>query len=54
MVQVGLKQGQAVLDVGSGLGGPARYLAHKAGVHVVGGTPSHDELMGRMMMAGRG
>ncbi|ELR19467.1 methyltransferase domain containing protein [Acanthamoeba castellanii str. Neff] len=34
--KVGLKQGQEVLDVGSGLGGPARYLAHKAGVRVVG------------------
>ncbi len=36
--QVGLRPGQEVLDVGSGLGGPARYLAHKAGVRVVGGT----------------
>jgi ubiquinone/menaquinone biosynthesis C-methylase UbiE len=31
-----LKPGQSVLDVGSGLGGPARYLAAVHGVHVTG------------------
>lgn len=29
-----LKAGARVLDIGSGLGGPARYIADKAGVHV--------------------
>lgn len=31
-----LRAGQSVLDVGSGLGGPARYLAAIYGVHVTG------------------
>lgn len=29
-----IKAGQRVLDVGSGIGGPARYLAHKTGCEV--------------------
>lgn len=31
-----LKQDQSLLDIGSGLGGPARYLAAAHGVHVTG------------------
>ncbi len=31
---LGLKPGMRVLDVGAGLGGPARYMAERAGVHV--------------------
>jgi SAM-dependent methyltransferase len=33
---LGLKGGESVLDVGSGLGGPARYLAAVYGCHVTG------------------
>lgn len=33
---VGLKGADAVLDVGSGIGGPARYLARTYGCHVTG------------------
>jgi sterol 24-C-methyltransferase len=33
---MGLREGQTVLDVGSGLGGPAREIARFAGVDVVG------------------
>jgi SAM-dependent methyltransferase len=32
----GLRQGMRVLDVGSGLGGPARHLAASYGLHVTG------------------
>ncbi len=32
--QLGLGPASRVLDVGSGLGGPARYLAHMTGCHV--------------------
>ena len=32
--RAGIKAGQRVLDVGSGIGGPARYLAHKTGCQV--------------------
>jgi cyclopropane fatty-acyl-phospholipid synthase-like methyltransferase len=32
--EAGLVAGSSVLDVGSGLGGPARYMAHKAGCNV--------------------
>ena len=32
--RAGIKSGQRVLDVGSGIGGPARYLAHKVGCEV--------------------
>lgn len=31
---LGLKPGMRVLDIGAGLGGPARYLAEKSGAHV--------------------
>ena len=31
-----LKSGRHVLDIGSGIGGPARYLAHKTGCTVMG------------------
>jgi cyclopropane fatty-acyl-phospholipid synthase-like methyltransferase len=33
---LGLKSGRHVLDIGSGIGGPARYLAHKTGCTVTG------------------
>ena len=41
--QLGAGPGQAVLDVGSGLGGPARLLAGATGAHVTGVdlTPHH-------------
>jgi ubiquinone/menaquinone biosynthesis C-methylase UbiE len=41
-----LKRGQCVLDVGSGLGGPARFLAEVHSVHVTGIdlTPSFIEI----------
>jgi sterol 24-C-methyltransferase/phosphoethanolamine N-methyltransferase len=32
--QFGLKPSSQVLDIGSGLGGPARFLAHTMGCHV--------------------
>src|SRR5882672_1083740 len=32
----GISTGQHVLDVGSGMGGPARWLAHKFGCRVTG------------------
>lgn len=32
----GFRKGQRILDVCSGMGGPARYLAHRAGCEVVG------------------
>ena len=32
----GMSRGQHVLDVGSGMGGPARWLAHKVGCRVTG------------------
>ncbi|XP_078575033.1 uncharacterized protein LOC144861166 isoform X2 [Branchiostoma floridae x Branchiostoma japonicum] len=31
---LGIREGARVLDVGSGIGGPSRYLAHKANCHV--------------------
>jgi len=31
-----LRPGQAVLDVGAGIGGPARYIAWKAGCSILG------------------
>jgi cyclopropane fatty-acyl-phospholipid synthase-like methyltransferase len=31
---LGLKPGMRVLDIGAGLGGPARYIAEKTGAHV--------------------
>jgi sarcosine/dimethylglycine N-methyltransferase len=34
-VQLGLAPSSRVLDVGSGIGGPARYLAHTFGCHVM-------------------
>ncbi len=34
--QLGLHPGLRLLDVGSGIGGPARYFAHAHGCHVVG------------------
>lgn len=34
--KLGLKAGQRVLDVGSGLGGSAFFLAKEYGVHVLG------------------
>jgi len=33
-LELGLRSGSRVLDVGSGLGGPARFLAHIVGCHV--------------------
>jgi SAM-dependent methyltransferase len=36
MQQLHLEQGQSVLDLGCGLGGPARYAAHHYGVAVTG------------------
>lgn len=33
---MGLKEGMTVLDVGSGVGGPAREMTRFAGVNVVG------------------
>jgi len=32
--ELGLRPGSRVLDVGSGIGGPARFLAHSVGCHV--------------------
>ena len=45
----GLGSGLAVLDVGSGLGGPARYLAGRFGCHVTGIelTPAFCQVAGR-------
>lgn len=45
-VDLNLREGQSVLDVGSGLGGPARYLAGVHAVHVTGIdlTPSFIEI----------
>ena len=34
IVTLGLKPGMRVLDVGSGIGGPARYIAERSGAHV--------------------
>ncbi len=34
--QLGLRPGLKLLDVGSGIGGPARYLAHAFGCEVIG------------------
>lgn len=34
--QLALKSGQHVLDIGSGIGGPARFAAHEYGVRVAG------------------
>ena len=34
--QMGLRPGMRLLDVGSGIGGPARYFARQHGCHVVG------------------
>src|SRR5689334_5405462 len=41
-----LRPGQRVLDVGSGVGGPARWLAHTYGCHVTGVdlSPVHCEV----------
>jgi cyclopropane fatty-acyl-phospholipid synthase-like methyltransferase len=32
--QIGIASGSQVLDIGSGIGGPARFLAHTTGCHV--------------------
>ena len=34
--QLGIRRGMRLLDVGSGIGGPARYFAHEHGCHVTG------------------
>lgn len=34
IAQAGITEGSRVLDIGSGLGGPARYLADRTGCHV--------------------
>jgi sterol 24-C-methyltransferase len=33
---VGIKKGMKVLDVGCGVGGPAREIAHFTGAHITG------------------
>jgi len=46
MTQLGLKPGMKVLDVGSGIGGPARFIAENSDVHVTGIdlTPGYKEV----------
>merc|ERR1719357_1267998 len=33
---LGLSESVSVLDIGSGIGGPARYIAHKSGCNITG------------------
>jgi sarcosine/dimethylglycine N-methyltransferase len=39
---IGLRRGDRVLEIGSGIGGPARYLAHTVGCHVTAVELQHE------------
>ena len=49
----GLSRGQHVLDVGSGMGGPARWLAHKFGCRVTGLDLTDSRVMGAKRLTER-
>ena len=47
---LGLKPGMRVLDIGAGLGGPARYIAEKTGAHVTA-LELQEDLSARLLEA---
>ena len=49
----GISRGQHVLDVGSGMGGPARWLAHKFGCHVTGLDLTDSRVLGARRLTER-
>jgi len=53
MDQLNLRPAQHILDIGSGIGGPARFVAEHYGTHVTGIdlTPAHKEAADRLSQA---
>lgn len=53
MERLGFEPGMKVLDIGSGLGGPARFAAEAYGIHVTGIdlTPGYREVSGKLSEA---
>jgi len=49
----GISRGQHVLDVGSGMGGPARWLAHKFGCRVTGLDLTDSRVLGARRLTER-
>jgi len=49
----GLSRGQHVLDVGSGMGDPARWLAHKFGCRVTGLDLTESRVLGASRLTER-